>query len=220
MYKKIISIGEKFDDWTITSVLDERKNGYVMYEVKCKCGLIKKVNGNYLRARKSKCCRLCSALEKRPKGKDSHKYKHGATLIGNEMRPTYKIWVSMKQRCRDQNCREYKNYGGRGITFDPQWNEFPIFFKDMGKKPPNLSLDRIDNNGNYTKENCRWATRKQQNNNRRDNTIFIIDGKKVTRCEIQDKLNWTRDMYRRRAEKYGVNWICDKYRSACEDFLI
>lgn len=117
----------------------------------------------------------------------------------------------MKQRCNNPDSRDYKNYGGRGIKYCEKWETFEGFFEDMGMCPDGLSLERIDNDGHYSKENCKWATRKEQNNNRRDNTTFIINGKKVTRTQIQETLGWTRDMYRRRQEKYGTDWIIEKY---------
>ena len=82
--------------------------------------------------------------------------------------PTYKSWSSMKQRCDNPTNKDYINYGGRGITYDPRWKAYSAFREDMGKKPEDLSLDRINNNSNYTKENCKWSTKIEQNNNRRD----------------------------------------------------
>lgn len=81
----------------------------------------------------------------------------------------YNAWRGMKSRCLNKNLLHYKDYGGRGITICDEWlNSFPKFYEDMGDKPsPDLSLDRADNDGNYCKDNCRWATAKEQTNNRR-----------------------------------------------------
>lgn len=93
----------------------------------------------------------------------------------------YRSWQAMKQRCNNLNQEHYDRYGGRGINFDPSWEDFSVFFKDMGKKPtPSHQLERIDNNKNYCKENCIWATRKEQTRNRggaRATRLYTYDGK-------------------------------------------
>jgi hypothetical protein len=83
--------------------------------------------------------------------------------------PTWKAWDSMKQRCLNAKHKSYAEYGGRGITVDPAWLTFDGFFADMGERPDGLSLGRIDNDGGYSKTNCRWETLLQQGGNRRDN---------------------------------------------------
>ena len=98
-------------------------------------------------------------------------YSHGMYRT-----PEYQSWENMKNRCFNPNYQYYSHYGGRGITVCDRWkNSSQNFLADMGTKPsPKHSLDRIDNNGNYSFENCRWATKAEQQNNQRTNHLITI----------------------------------------------
>jgi len=90
---------------------------------------------------------------------------------------TYNTWAGMRKRCNTPSCMSYKYYGGKGIKVCDRWNNFKLFFEDMGEKPEGkYSLDRIDNNGGYSKDNCRWADAKTQCNNKRNNWMLTVDG--------------------------------------------
>lgn len=93
---------------------------------------------------------------------------HGHRGHGSGVRtPTYNTWRAMIYRCTQKSHIAYKNYGGRGIKVCDEWRKFSNFLRDMGERPQNKTLDRIDPNGNYEPSNCRWATPKQQARNKR-----------------------------------------------------
>lgn len=104
--------------------------------------------------------------------------KHG--LHGT---PEYIAWKNMRGRCRNPNRREWSSYGGRGIKVHRAFNDFATFYAELGPKPPNTSLDRIDNNGDYAPGNLRWATKKEQMRNRSDNRMLTHDGQTKTLAE-------------------------------------
>ena len=108
-------------------------------------------------------------------------------------RAEYKAWLSMHDRCNNPKSNGYHNYGGRGITVDPIWESFDQFLADMGPRPSSLySLDRIDVNGNYAPGNCRWATAKEQANNRQHHNVVTAFGKTQTIQAWADEYGMTR----------------------------
>ena len=138
----------------------------------CDCGREKTVTLQALRAGSTKSCGCLRV--------GTPKYQGGETESGE-----YRAWHSLKSRCLNPNDSSFKNYGGRGIYVCPRWvDSFEAFLADMGRRPTqDHSIDRIDNSGPYSKENCRWATQKQQQRNRRSNRIVTIDGVSKTLIE-------------------------------------
>jgi hypothetical protein len=105
--------------------------------------------------------------------------KHGQSA-GPKETPTYTTWVRMRRRCNNPNHSTYQYYGGRGIKVCERWDSFDSFLKDMGEKPEGMTLDRINNDGNYEPGNCRWSTHKEQVRNTSQNRLFTVNGK--TQC--------------------------------------
>lgn len=211
MYRKYLDIGQRFGTRTIIKQLDERKNGYIMYKVKCDCGDLIVLNGSYLRSR-NRPCKSCSAKLNTKKGKDHYAFKHGMATRTKGKDRIYSIWVAMRQRCNDINDQQYNDYGGRGIKVCCEWDDFSIFYKDMGERPDEMQLDRIDNDGNYCKKNCRWADRETQANNRRSNRYHIIDAEKINHTKLLNVLGMTRDKFRGLEERKGIEWLYELYR--------
>jgi len=99
---------------------------------------------------------------------------------GREGSKPYLAWHAMKQRCDNPRHKFFSLYGGRGIKYEPRWADFVEFFKDMGEPQPGMTLDRIDNDLGYSKENCRWVPMKVQCNNRRSNVFVEWNGRRQT----------------------------------------
>lgn len=112
-------------------------------------------------------------------------YKHGMAIKGN-VNPTYNSWSQMMSRCYNKNSTRYKYYGRRGIKVCERWKNFTCFFEDMGQRPEGMTLDRIDNSKDYYKENCKWSTKKEQANNRRNNVLLAFDGRTMTIMQWAD----------------------------------
>lgn len=109
-------------------------------------------------------------------------------------KPLYGVWSNLRQRCNNPKTINYKYYGGRGITCDPRWDSYDAFLEDMGPSfQSGLTLDRIDVDGNYCKENCRWATRLEQGANRKRMMLFEYYGEQLTLSEIGRRTKITDD---------------------------
>ena len=174
MKKQFIKKGDKYNKLTAIRFDHQNKHGKSYWLFKCDCGNTKVIIASNVKCGNTKSCGCLSP-------------NHG--IAYNKIYPSeYKIWSSMKQRCSNENNKYYKDYGGRGITVCKSWMKFKNFYKDMGKRPKNKSLDRIDNNGNYEPKNCRWATGKEQNNNRRDNHFLFFNNKSQTIAQWADEL--------------------------------
>lgn len=118
--------------------------------------------------------------------------------------PIYGIWCDMRRRCYNPKRKNYVDYGGRGITVCPTWrNSFTKFFNDMGERPSkHHSLDRIKNDGNYTKENCKWSTKSEQNNNTRKTIMY--KGESAAQASIRLGGDYNLVAYRIRVGKWSI----------------
>lgn len=110
--------------------------------------------------------------------------RHGGKTIPDG---TYNAWAKMRRRCLDLKSDKFRYYGGRGITFCPQWGDFESFLADMGERPAGMTLDRVDVDGPYSPANCRWATKQQQMRNKRDNRRFDWNGEDLCLAEICER---------------------------------
>lgn len=169
--KKSDLTGQVFSRLTVLNQEKERNNhNAIVYNCKCECGKIKKVISSKLRTGSTKSCG-CLKIDK-------------ISTHGKSNSREFKTWGAMLHRCMDNN---FKNYSDRGITVCERWkgkNGFLNFLEDMGERPTSKhSIDRIDVNGNYSPENCRWATSKEQGRNKTNNRLFTYKG--FQRCSSE-----------------------------------
>jgi hypothetical protein len=155
--------GERFGKWTVLSRAENNKEGRAVWVCRCDCGTVRKVIGKTLISGKSSCCG-CTRKENASKASSRSNTKHG-------MRKTrlYTIWQSMKGRTKYPSTNSYERYGGRGIKVCEEWEKDFTAFAQWALSngySDELTLDRIDPDGNYEPSNCRWATWSQQARNK------------------------------------------------------
>lgn len=183
--KKIV--GNKYGRLLVCEFLEIRRNkqgaGTAFWKCQCDCGNITEVRGWALvnGSVKSCGCLISDTTTKRLT-------VHG---MGNDKNKEYSAWKSMRARCYRESHKRYPLYGGRGIKVCEKWrNDFLAFLSDMGKSPSaKHSLERIDVDGNYEPENCKWATQKEQMNNVRNNIKIQYNGETLTISQLCEKFN-------------------------------
>ena len=154
--------------------LPETESGRSVWLCRCSCGKLKLCMATLLATGRVLSCGCFS------RKLASDRMKKIFTIHGMCGTPTYRSWGSMMARCYQQNATRYDCYGGRGISVCDRWKTFKFFFEDMGVRPLGMSLERMDNNGNYGPSNCRWATPKEQSTNRRTTRPITLDDKTLT----------------------------------------
>lgn len=168
------------------------------FRCRCSCGTLVSVRCNDLRSGNST---NCGCVRK-------EKARAQLTTHGLRDHYLYDRWNQMRQRCNNPNNRSYHRYGGRGIKYDPAWDSFIRFLQDVGEPPdPSWTLERIDNDGDYTKENVRWVPRQVQMNNTSKNTHLTLDGVKLTIAE------WSRELginYQTIINRLQSGWSVDR----------
>ena len=183
--------GQKFGRLTVQEFAGRKGSNYY-WNCTCDCGNNTKTQGGALRNGSAKSCG-CYNKEQSSKAHTVH----GQAKDGVKTKE-YSCWQRMKDRCYNINDKSYKNYGGRGIQVCERWHKFESFFEDMGRCPKGRSLDRKDNDGDYCKANCRWATNEEQYNNKRTNIWKEYEGKNKTIAQwgrslgISDNTLWCR----------------------------
>lgn len=151
--------GQRFGKLVALMLVSRNAKGEAMWSCKCDCGNTHTARSGYLRKGTVTSC-------------GCNKTPHGMT-----MSPEWRCWREMLARCYNANNDRYADYGGRGIVVCGSWrSSFPAFLADMETRPEGMTVDRLDSDGPYCKDNCRWATRSEQQRNRRDSASWSIRG--------------------------------------------
>lgn len=174
----VIPVGSTFGDWTVIG--DQyRSNKMTFVPCRCVCGAERDLHAGNLRSGKSTGCG-CRAGGKITARKTRHGLSDG---------PEHQTWQAIRKRCENPHNPSFKDYGARGIFVCDRWREsFENFLADMGPRPgPGYSIDRINNDGPYSPENCRWATKVEQNRNRRNTVRVMFNGRERTLGEVAEE---------------------------------
>lgn len=185
--------GKKFGSLTVIKYVGRSKGRFAVWLCRCDCGADTTVSGTQLRNGKTRSCG-CSRTKYPPH-----------LIHGMAETPTYKSWSHMIQRCTNPANKSYQKYGGRGIKVCERWFSFESFYADMGKKPKGLTIERIDNSGNYEPGNCKWATYKEQANNTRRNVRFAVGNEILTWSQLIDKTGLSKYIARKTYAKYELS---------------
>lgn len=199
-----IQIPYKKNNLTILHVIREKGKKPIAV-CKCDCGVVKNIKLGHV---KNGSIKSCGCLRKKSSSiNGSRNKKHGQSITGKRG-AEYRSWEGMKSRCDCPKNPFFSDYGGRGIKVCDRWQLFENFYEDMGERPKGTTLDRIDNNGDYYPENCRWASHKVQSRNKRNNRIIIFKEKEMPLIELQEK---TGIPYQRLYERIVRNgWSVDR----------
>jgi len=182
---------EKFGNLTVIGKSTNNGKGIYKTECVCDCGKTHFATTSKLKSGRTKSCG-CKRI------------KHG--LHGT---PEYVIWGAMIQRCNNPKSCNYKNYGGRGISVCESWLKFENFINDIGKRPSSKhSIDRLDNDGNYTPGNCEWRTTKQQRSNTSRNVFYTYKGERLTMRQWSERIGGSKNIFDLRINKLG--WSVEK----------
>jgi hypothetical protein len=192
--------GLRFGRLTVLARAHRDTSSKVHWLCRCDCGTVKTTNGAGLRLGSTVSCGCFNAENARRIGKE---FGGGKTIHGMSNTPEFRAWRGMKDRCYNPKHESYANYGGRGIIVCDAWVcNFVQFFAEMGPRPSaKHSIDRIDNDGPYSPDNCRWATRLEQEANKRSNKVVEVNGDKVCLAEAARRLGLNENLVRSRVRR-------------------
>jgi hypothetical protein len=171
-------VDQRFGRLIVMALAGTRRQTGALWVCRCDCGATLTVQANNLKSGNTASCG-CLKLDIT---------RQVSTRHGRTHTPAYWRWRAMIQRCTNPRNRAWANYGGRGIQVCPAWRTFDGFYRDMGDPPSGMTLDRIDVNGGYCPENCRWATQSRQARNKRRTPLYTLHGTTQSLSDWADQL--------------------------------
>lgn len=183
-------VGRKFHRLTVLAFHSKDESNNRRWLCRCECGVEKILLGSNLKSGDTK---SCGCLKKELNSCWN-------IIHGQSRKTTYRIWDGMRRRCGDPQNPQYRWYGAKGVTVCDKWQKFAGFFEDMGERPPSMTIDRIDSNGNYEKANCRWSTMTDNLRNRSSVKLTVQKAQ-----EIRDMLAAKAYTQKEIARFYGVD---------------
>lgn len=209
-------IGQKFNKLTVIKKVQSKQylhgckyKTYSFYLCQCDCGVIKEIRSSDIKSGNTKSCGCWKKIVNR-----IAPLKHGHNRGFGRRSATYRSWSAMIYRCNNPKASNYQYYGGRGITVCARWqgeHGFENFLSDMGEKRNGQTLDRIDNNGNYEPDNCKWSDHSEQCNNQRSNIKIVYNGRNYNMASLSRELNipYPRFKYLYRYKKLTIRDILE-----------
>jgi hypothetical protein len=212
--KWFVKEGQQFERLTVIKEIDRYRKGIKQRYVLCRCVCGKEVSVNIVLLYRDKNNTVSCGCAKRDRAKKMGENNIGKNITHYHSKTKlYKVWIDIKSRTTNPNKWEYKNYGGRGIVMCDEWSDFLNFYNWAmdNNYSPSLQIERINNSESYSPSNCKWATRREQNSNKRTNRIIIYDSKRFSAIQFARTFN---------LRYYALLYYLRKYMKKPEELLI
>lgn len=190
--------GRRFGRLIVVALDESSRSNGLKWECQCDCGAQKSIKATKLMRGVT---RSCGCI------RDELRTKHGHNRVDHKT-PEYRVWDAMIQRCENSRNKAFANYGGRGIRVCAQWLGFAAFLSDMGLRPTPLHcIERVDNNVGYQPDNCKWATRHDQQRNLRSNVYLTYEGETLCSVDWDRRFGWPDGIT---ASRVRLGWTVDR----------
>ncbi len=181
-------VGDRFSRLTILELHSGSHTRGTKATCRCECGTVKTIWLSHVTRGRIRSCGCLLRETSKLNAEATHRQRGFVCQQGQSSTRAYSSWKGMLRRCNDPQNPHFHNYGGRGIGVCERWLKFENFLIDMGERPVGLTLERVNNVKGYSPENCKWATRREQQNNRRTNRVLVLNGRAQTITQWANEL--------------------------------